>query len=183
MGGIEVTVKAYVCGSVDTMLMRRRRRRDGHRLGTRACAGAQIALPHNIMPVLHQSSAPHIAVGLGKCVCSAPQQEEMGLTPLSLCYLPAPINLNPARLCLCAHQSISAQATSPGPYRELEVRTPYKKFCASALRRTKIPKEPAGNRALVIDPLLVPPSSCVSACALSRALPAICQLGQRIPAH
>lgn len=143
----------------------RKKRSDSHHLGTRACARAQI---YNIEPVLDQSSAPHVDV-----------VAEMGWTLLSSCFLPCLVNLNPACLCLCAHQSISAQAISSGPWGHHR-----RRLCAGALRESKIPKEPVGNQPLVTDPLLFTPSSWMSArCdATSRALPAICQLGQRIPA-
>lgn len=152
-------------------MMIRWRRRDSHHLGTKACAGAQISLPYNTMPVLYQSSAPHITVVLGKCVSPAPEQEEMGLTPLSSCFLSCPVNLSSACPCLCAHQSISARATSPGLCSESGVRTPRRRFRTDALRGSRTPKEPAGNRALVIDPHLSPPSSWMSACCHEQGPP------------
>lgn len=51
--------------------------------GTGAHAEAQVSLPYNIMLALNQTSAPHIAIVLGKCVCPAPEQEDVRQTTLS----------------------------------------------------------------------------------------------------
>lgn len=78
LGGMEVTVKVYVCGGADMM-------EEGW-TSAGAHAEAQVSLPYNIMFALNQSSAPHIAIAshmLGKCVCPAPEQEDVRLTMLS----------------------------------------------------------------------------------------------------
>lgn len=170
-------MKAYVCGGADMMEEEEGRPPPGHqgRCWSTNLSALITSCLYHISPQLL------ILLLCWKKRVSSTGAGGDGVNTALFVFPAFPINLNPACLCLCAHQSISAQATSSGQCSELGVRTPQKTFCASALRRSKIPKMPAGNQALVIDPYLSPhPPGCPPA-ATSGALPAICQPGQRIP--
>lgn len=96
---MQVSVSVHMAGWYDADMMEEEE--DGHHLGVRARAGALISVLYSIMPILYHCLAPHIAVVLGKCVCPAPELEEMGSTP-NAHMLPCPVNLNLKCSCLCA---------------------------------------------------------------------------------